>query len=39
VDFCVSLGYEALVIDGAELRPAGPPDDRYYNYLFIPTRS
>jgi FkbM family methyltransferase len=39
VDFCVSLGYEALVVDGAELRPAGPPDDRYYNYLFIPKRA
>lgn len=36
VDFCVSLGYDALVLDGQALRPVAIHDDRFYNYFFIP---
>jgi len=36
VQFCISLGYDALVLNGAELIPAGAHDDRLYNYFFIP---
>jgi FkbM family methyltransferase len=36
VQFCVSLGYDAFVLSGAQLVPAGVHDDRLYNYFFIP---
>lgn len=36
VQFCVSLGYEAFVLSGAQLIPAGAHSDRFYNYFFIP---
>jgi FkbM family methyltransferase len=36
VQFCVSLGYDAFVLNGAKLLPAGSHDDRFYNYFFIP---
>jgi FkbM family methyltransferase len=36
VQFCVSLGYDAFVLSGAQLIPAGTHSDRFYNYFFIP---
>ena len=39
VKFCVSLGYDAFVLRGAELIPAGSHSDRLYNYFFIPRPS
>lgn len=36
VRLCVSLGYDAFVLDGERLRPAGRHDDNYYNYFFVP---
>jgi FkbM family methyltransferase len=39
VTFCVSLGYDAFILRGAQLIPAGPHDDRFYNYFFIPRHS
>lgn len=36
VRFCVDLGYNALVLDGDQLRPAGAHSDRLYNYFFVP---
>jgi FkbM family methyltransferase len=39
VQFCVSLGYDAFVLKGTELIPAGPHSDRFYNYFFIPRPS
>jgi FkbM family methyltransferase len=36
VQFCVSLGYDAFVLDRTKLRPAGPHSDNFYNYFFIP---
>jgi FkbM family methyltransferase len=36
VQFCVSLGYDAFILNGAQLSPAGAHDDRFYNYFFIP---
>jgi FkbM family methyltransferase len=39
VQFCVSLGYDAFVLNGAQLTPAGPHDDRFYNYFFLPRHS
>ncbi len=36
VQFCISLGYDALVLDGPKLMPAGAHNDRFYNYFFIP---
>lgn len=39
VQFCVSLGYDAFVLSGAQLVPAGPHSDRFYNYFFIPQHS
>jgi FkbM family methyltransferase len=39
VQYCVSLGYDAFVLRGAELIPAGPHSDRLYNYFFIPRPS
>lgn len=38
VKLCVSLGYDAFILNGAELMPAGAHDDRFYNYFFIPRR-
>ncbi len=37
VDFVVGLGYRAHVLRGSELVPAGPHDDRLYNYFFSPS--
>jgi FkbM family methyltransferase len=39
VQFCVSLGYDAFVLSAAQLVPAGPHSDRFYNYFFIPRHS
>jgi FkbM family methyltransferase len=39
VQFCISLGYDAFVLSGSELIPAGPHSDRFYNYFFIPRHS
>jgi FkbM family methyltransferase len=39
VEFCVSLGYDAFVIRGSKLTPAGTHDDRFYKYFFIPRHS
>jgi FkbM family methyltransferase len=39
VQFCVSLGYDAFVLSGAELIPAGTHNDKFYNYFFIPRHS
>jgi FkbM family methyltransferase len=39
VQYCVSLGYDAFVLSGAQLIPAGPHSDRFYNYFFIPRHS
>lgn len=39
VRFCVSLGYDAFVLSGAQLIPAGPHRDQFYNYFFIPRES
>lgn len=39
VQFCVSLGYDAFVLSGSQLVPAGPHTDRLYNYFFIPRHS
>jgi len=39
VQFCVSLGYDAFVLSGAKLMPAGIHDDRCYSYFFIPRHS
>jgi FkbM family methyltransferase len=36
VRFCVDIGYDALVLDGDHLRPAGAHSDRLYNYFFVP---
>jgi FkbM family methyltransferase len=36
VQFCVSLGYDAFVLSGAQLIPAATHNDRFYNYFFIP---
>jgi len=36
VRFCVSLGYDAFVLSGTQLRPAGAHDDKFYNYFFVP---
>lgn len=36
LEFCLSLGYDAFVLDGPELRSVSTHDDRYYNYFFIP---
>jgi FkbM family methyltransferase len=36
VEFCISLGYDAFVLNGAKLVAAGAHDDRLYNYFFIP---
>jgi len=36
VQFCVSLGYEAFVLTGSKLLPAGLHSDEYQNYFFIP---
>jgi len=38
VQFCRSLGYDAFVLDGAQLKPAVTHSDRFYNYFFIPGR-
>lgn len=38
VQFCVSLGYDAAVLSGARLMPAGAHSDNFYNYFFIPRR-
>jgi FkbM family methyltransferase len=39
VQFCVSLGYDAFVLSGDQLVPAGVHNDRFYNYFFIPRHS
>lgn len=39
VELCVSLGYDAFVLDGARLSPAGQHNDKLYNYFFIPRHS
>ena len=39
VQFCVSPGYDAFVLSGAELIPAGTHSDKFYNYFFIPRHS
>ena len=39
VQFCVSLGYDAFVLSGAQLIPAGAHSYRLYNYFFIPRQS
>jgi FkbM family methyltransferase len=39
VRFCTSLGYEACILDGATLKPAGAHNDSHYNYFFIPSAS
>jgi FkbM family methyltransferase len=39
VHFCVSLGYDAFVLSGAQLIPAGAHSDDLYNYFFIPRRA
>jgi FkbM family methyltransferase len=36
VQFCVSLGYDAFVLSGAQLIPAAAHTDRLYNYFFVP---
>jgi FkbM family methyltransferase len=36
VRFCVSLGYDAFVLSGAQLTTAGAHNDKFYNYFFIP---
>jgi FkbM family methyltransferase len=36
IDFCVSLEYDAFVLEGGSLIPAGKHDDKLYNYFFIP---
>jgi hypothetical protein len=36
VQFCISLGYDAFVLNKADLVPAVTHDDRLYNYFFIP---
>jgi hypothetical protein len=36
VRYCVSLGYDAFVLRGGHLVPAGAHSDRFYNYFFIP---
>jgi hypothetical protein len=36
VRLCVELGYDALVLDGDHLRPAGAHSDKLYNYFFVP---
>lgn len=38
VHFCESLGYDAFVLRGAQLMPAGAHRDELYNYFFIPRR-
>jgi FkbM family methyltransferase len=39
VEYCVSLGYDALILSGAQLVPAISHNDQFYNYFFIPRRS
>lgn len=36
LEFCLSLGYDAFVLDGTVLRPVATHDDRHYNYFFVP---
>lgn len=36
VRLCVSLGYDAFVLSGEHLRPAGTHNDSLYNYFFVP---
>jgi FkbM family methyltransferase len=36
VQFCLSLGYDAFVLEDAKLVPAGAHSDELYNYFFIP---
>lgn len=36
VRFCVSLGYDAFVLRGEQLLPAGVHSDSFYNYFFVP---
>src|SRR3984957_10791971 len=36
VQFCISLGYDAFVLSGTKLIPAGTHNDKFYNYFFIP---
>jgi FkbM family methyltransferase len=38
VRFCVSLGYDAFVLNGKQLVAAGAHDDKFYNYFFIPKK-
>jgi FkbM family methyltransferase len=38
VQFCVSLGYDALVLSGNRLIPAPEHSDKLYNYFFLPKR-
>ncbi len=36
VRLCIDLGYDAFVLDGEHLRPAGAHSDALYNYFFVP---
>ena len=36
VRYCVSLGYDAYVLQDLQLVPAGVHDDALYNYFFLP---
>jgi FkbM family methyltransferase len=36
VRLCVSLGYDAFVLNAGQLIPAGAHSDEFYNYFFIP---
>jgi FkbM family methyltransferase len=36
VRFCISLGYDAFVLRGEELFPAGAHSDSFYSYFFVP---
>jgi FkbM family methyltransferase len=36
VRFCIALGYDAFVLSGEELLPAGVHNDSFYNYFFVP---
>lgn len=36
VRFCASLGYDAFVLKGEQLLPAGVHSDSLYNYFFVP---
>lgn len=36
VEYCVSLGYDPFVLNGAQLVPAPSHNDQFYNYFFIP---